>query len=54
MMEQTLGGFRDTKLKVESYNAYYDHTKQVWEDIGDLYTDENGEPLWAGWPYRSA
>lgn len=49
MMEQTLGGFRDAKLKVESYNAYYDHTKQVWEDIGDLYTDENGEPIWAGY-----
>lgn len=49
MMEQTLGGFRDAKLEVESYNAYYDHVKEVWEDIGDLYTDENGEPLWAGY-----
>jgi len=49
MMEQTLGGFRDAKLTVESYNAYYDHVKKVWEDIGDLYTDEHGEPLWAGY-----
>lgn len=48
MMEQTLGGFRDAELTVESYNAYYDHTRNVWEDVGDLYTDENGEPLWAG------
>lgn len=49
MMEQTLGGFRDAELKAESYNAYYDHTKMVWEDIGDLHTDENGEPIWAGY-----
>ncbi len=49
MMEQTLGGFRDAELTVESYNAYYDHTKKVWEDVGDLYTDDKGEPLWAGY-----
>lgn len=48
MMEQTLGGFRDAELKAESYNAYYDYTKMAWEDIGDLYTDDNGAPLWAG------
>ncbi len=49
MLEQTLGGFRDTQLKAESYNAYYDHTKMAWEDIGDLYTDDDGEPVWAGY-----
>jgi type I restriction enzyme M protein len=49
MMEQTLGGFRDAQLKAESYNAYYDHTKMVWEDLGDLYTDDDGKPLWAGY-----
>ncbi len=49
MMEQTLGGFRDAALKAESYNAYYDHTKMVWEDIGDLHTDDDGKPLWAGY-----
>jgi type I restriction enzyme M protein len=49
MMEQTLGGFRDAELKVESYNAFYDHAKKTWEDIGDLHTNEDGTPIWAGY-----
>ena len=47
-MEQVLGGFRPTKKVVDSYNAWYDHVKMKWEDIGDLELDENGEPKWAG------
>ena len=48
-MEQVLGGFRPTKKVVDSYNAWYDHVKMKWEDIGDLELDENGEPKWAGY-----
>ncbi len=47
-MEQVLGGFRPAEKVEESYNAYYDHSKMVWEDTGDLYKDDKGEPLWAG------
>ncbi|WP_407575428.1 class I SAM-dependent DNA methyltransferase [Escherichia coli] len=48
-MEQVLGGFRPTKKVVDSYNAWYDHVKMKWQDIGDLELDENGEPKWAGY-----
>lgn len=48
-MEQVLGGFRPAAQVVESYNAYYDHTKKQWQDTGPLTLDANGEPLWAGY-----
>ncbi len=48
-MEQVLGGFRPTKKVVDSYNAWYDHVKMKWQNIGDLELDENGEPKWAGY-----
>ncbi|EMX8094072.1 N-6 DNA methylase [Escherichia coli] len=48
-IEQVLGGFRPTKKVVDSYNAWYDHVKMKWQDIGDLELDENGEPKWAGY-----
>ena len=48
-MEQVLGGFRPTKKVVDSYNAWYDHVKMKWQDIGHLEQDENGEPKWAGY-----
>ena len=49
-MEQVLGGFRPAEQVVDSYNAYYDYEKMVWEDTGDLDVDENtGEPIWAGY-----
>lgn len=48
-MEQVLGGFRPTQKVVDSYNAWYDHVKMKWQDIGDLELDENGEPKWTGY-----
>lgn len=48
-MEQVLGGFRPTEQVVDSYNAYYDHIKMRWEDIGGLELDEDGNPKWAGY-----
>ncbi|MFV5264562.1 HsdM family class I SAM-dependent methyltransferase [Acinetobacter courvalinii] len=48
-MEQILGGFRPAEKVVDSYNAYYDHIKMRWDDTGDLYLDDNGEPIWAGY-----
>lgn len=48
-MEQILGGFRPTEQVADSYNAYYDHLKMRWDDTGDLYMDENDEPIWAGY-----
>ncbi|MBD1388978.1 N-6 DNA methylase [Neiella sp. HB171785] len=49
MMEQTLGGFRDAELKTVSYNAYYDHLKKEWQDVGELHTDDDGNPIWPGY-----
>lgn len=49
-MEQVLGGFRPTEQKLE-YVPYYDHVKKSWQDTGDHYLDEKGEPQWPG--YRS-
>ncbi|WHU83800.1 N-6 DNA methylase [Pantoea agglomerans pv. betae] len=48
-MEQVLGGFRPTQKVADSYNAWYDHVKMKWQDIGDLELDDNGEPKWAGY-----
>ncbi|MDX6840902.1 HsdM family class I SAM-dependent methyltransferase [Hafnia paralvei] len=48
-MEQVLGGFRPTQKVVDGYNAWYDHVKMKWQDIGDLELDDNGEPKWAGY-----
>lgn len=48
-MEQILGGFRPTEWVADSYNAYYDHLKMRWDDTGDLYLNENGNPKWAGY-----
>lgn len=49
-MEQVLGGFRPTEQKLE-YVPYYDYVKKSWQDTGDHYLDEKGEPQWPG--YRS-
>jgi type I restriction enzyme M protein len=48
-MEQILGGFRPAMQVEESYNAWYDHAKQVWVDTGDLDKDADGNPVWAGY-----
>lgn len=48
-MEQVLGGFRPTEKVVDEYVAYYDHLKMKWEDLGDLYLDEDGSPKWPGY-----
>ncbi|MBB1445283.1 class I SAM-dependent DNA methyltransferase [Pseudoalteromonas sp. SG43-3] len=47
-MEQVLGGFRPAEEVVDSYNAYYDHTKMTWEDTGPLELNDDGSPVWAG------
>ncbi|WP_257292299.1 class I SAM-dependent DNA methyltransferase, partial [Endozoicomonas sp. ONNA1] len=47
-MEQVLGGFRPAEQVVESYNAYYDYQRMEWKDTGDLFKDDDGNPLWAG------
>ncbi len=48
-MEQILGGFRPAEQVVQSYNAWYDWTKKVWVDTGDLDKDADGNPIWAGY-----
>jgi type I restriction enzyme M protein len=48
-MEQVLGGFRPAEKVVDEYVAYYDHLKMKWEDLGDLYLDEDGSPKWPGY-----
>jgi type I restriction enzyme M protein len=48
-MEQVLGGFRPTEKVVDEYVAYYDHLKMKWEDLGDLYLDEDCTPKWPGY-----
>lgn len=46
--EQILGGFRSAMKVTESYNAYFDYTKETWVDTGDLELDLDDNPIWAG------